>query len=82
MFVSALFGVIALVNLIQLVVGRQLVRPSRDQRTGGQLRRDSAVGAVVGVGGLVMAVSPGWGFALIFSGFVAQELMRRSARQE
>ncbi|MGW3358612.1 hypothetical protein ACWDFL_24795 [Streptomyces bungoensis] len=81
-FVSALFGVIAMVNLIQVVVGRQLVGPSRSRRIGSQVRWESAAAAVVGVGGVVMAVSAGWGFALIFSGFVAQELVRRSARQK
>ncbi|MER6351217.1 hypothetical protein ABT186_05040 [Streptomyces sp. NPDC001634] len=55
--VSALFGVIALVNLMQMVVGRQLGGPSRSRRVGGQLRWESAAAAVVGVGGVVMAVS-------------------------
>ncbi|MGW5651539.1 hypothetical protein [Streptomyces humi] len=81
-FISALFGVIALVNLIQVVMGRQLVWPSRSRRMGGQLRWESAAAAVVGVGGVIMAVSKGWGFALIISGVLAQELVRRSARQK
>ncbi|MFJ6832473.1 hypothetical protein [Streptomyces sp. NPDC091209] len=81
-FVSALFGVIALVNLIQVVVGRQLVGRSRSRRVGGAVRWESAATAVVGVGGMVMVMSKGWGFALMFLGLVAQELVRRSARQQ
>ena len=81
-FISAIFGVIALVNLIQVVVGRQLVLPSRSRRMGGQLRWESAAAVVVGVGGVIMAVSKRWGFALIVSGVLAQELVRRSARQK
>ncbi|MFE0385994.1 hypothetical protein ACFW1F_18280 [Streptomyces bungoensis] len=80
-FISALFGVVALVNLIQVVVGRQLVAPSRSRHSGGQLRRESTAAAVVGVGGVIMAVSKRWGFALIVFGVLMQELVRRSVRQ-
>ena len=80
--ISALFGVVALVNLIQVVVGRQLVAPSRNRRSGGQLRRESAAVVVVGVGGVIMAVSKRWGFPLIVLGVLAHELVRRSARQK
>ncbi|MEU2931112.1 hypothetical protein ABZ636_39955 [Streptomyces sp. NPDC007251] len=81
-FVSALFGVIALCNLIQVIVGRQLVGRSPSRRTGGPLRWQSAATAIVGAGGMVMAVDKGWGFALLLLGFLAQELVRRSAPQQ
>jgi hypothetical protein len=81
-FVRALFGVIGLVNLIQVVVGRQLVGPTRSRRMGGQLRWESAATALVGVGGVIMAVSKRWGFAVIVLGVVAQELVRRIARRK
>jgi hypothetical protein len=70
-------GLGALVNLIQVISGRQLVRPSASKRSPRQLRRESAAAVMVWSGMALLVLRVSAGFPLEALGFVALVIIRR-----
>jgi hypothetical protein len=76
---------LGLMDLVQAVIGRQLIHPERSTRTPGQLRRDSTVAAVemLGFAGALVGVQlDSWplvigGFIVGVGGFALLLLVRR-----
>jgi hypothetical protein len=73
-------GLGALLNLMQVITGRQVIRPAASRRSASQLRRESAAAVLIWSGmallGLHTAVL---GFPLAALGYATLVLVRRAA---
>ncbi|WP_157597263.1 hypothetical protein [Streptacidiphilus rugosus] len=72
-------GLGALVNLLQVFLGRQLIRPSASRRSARQLRRESAAAVAIWSGAALQALHVWAGFPLMALGYLALVQVRRSA---
>jgi hypothetical protein len=71
-------GLGALVNLVQVITGRQVIRPSASSRSTAQLRRESAAAVLVWAGMALLALHfTSLGFPVEALGFVALTFVRR-----
>ena len=77
---AVLCGLVAAVNLVQVMTGRQLIRPSTSRRSADQLRKESAAAAVATSGLALGLLHWHWGPILAVLGYSALLIARRSAR--
>ncbi|MFI9104854.1 hypothetical protein ACIGXA_30495 [Streptomyces fildesensis] len=76
---ACLAGLLAAINLVQVVIGRQLIRPSNSKRPAPQLRRESACAAIAMIGVCLVALHIFIGLILIAIGFALIVIGRRIA---
>lgn len=74
---ACIAGLGALVNLIQVVVGRQLILPSASKRSVPQLRRESAAAVPLWLGMVLLSLHIEAGFLLEALGLVALTIARK-----
>jgi hypothetical protein len=74
---ACIAGLGALVNLIQVVVGRQLIRPSASKRSTPQLRRESAAAVPIWLGMVLLSLHIPAGLFLEALGMVGLRLARK-----
>ncbi|MGW9025481.1 hypothetical protein ACWGQ5_14860 [Streptomyces sp. NPDC055722] len=81
---GALAALLAVINAVQVFLGRQLVKPSASRRSPRQLRAESAAAAVVMVGASVTAFGflagglwPAAGALVLLPGWIALAVVRR-----
>ena len=84
LFLGALAALMAVINAVQVFLGRQLIKPSASRRSAPQLRAESAAAAVamLGVSLAVFGVSLGGrltvvGALVMASGWIALTVTRR-----
>ena len=77
---AVLCGLVAAVNLVQVMTGRQLIRPSTSRRSADQLRKESAAAAVATSGLALGLLHWHGGPILVVLGYSALLIARRSAR--
>jgi hypothetical protein len=54
-------GLLAIVNLVQVITGRRLIKPSASKRPIKQLRRESAAASLAMVGAALLGLQVIWG---------------------
>ncbi|TVZ76728.1 hypothetical protein [Streptomyces sp. BK340] len=76
---ASLCGLIAAGNLVQVITGRRLIKPSASTCSVPQLRRESAVSAVVMIGTAFAVMHVFWGLLLAIPGMAWFILTRKRA---
>ncbi|MFF8430659.1 hypothetical protein ACF07Y_37075 [Streptomyces sp. NPDC016566] len=66
--IACLCGLIAVVCLVQVITGRQLIKRSTNERSASQLRGESAACAVVMIGTALSMMNLIWGQLLAIAG--------------
>jgi hypothetical protein len=76
-------GAVALINLVQVFTGRQLIRPAKSRRSAPQLRRESAFAAGLAFAMTLMSLHViwAWGYPLILACMVGLFTVRRRYSQ-
>ncbi|WP_127361587.1 hypothetical protein [Actinacidiphila soli] len=70
-------GLMAVVNLTQVFIGRQPIKPSVSKRPAPQLRRESAAASVMMLGVALTALHLYWGGLLVILGFASLLIVRK-----
>ncbi|WP_145883859.1 hypothetical protein [Streptomyces sp. BK340] len=77
--IACVAGLMAAGNLVQVIIGRQLIKPSASKRSASQLRRESAAAAVAMIGTALAAMHVFWGLLLTVRRMASMILTRKQA---
>ncbi|MFJ9441297.1 hypothetical protein ACIRRH_05425 [Kitasatospora sp. NPDC101235] len=77
--IAAFAGLLGLINLVQVFIGRQLIRPSASRRSPLEIRRQSAAAAVAMLGVSLVGLRVFWGVLFMLFGYVALVIVRKRA---
>ncbi|MFC9330797.1 hypothetical protein [Kitasatospora sp. NPDC057015] len=72
---AAVAGVVGLINLAQVFIGRQLIRPSASRRSALEIRQQSAAAAVAMLGVSLIGLHVFWGLLPVLLGYSALVLL-------